>query len=543
MSLKDSLLRKGYLPQNTPPPFTSENIARYFLENAPRGYLMHLQKPLRSATYNASKRGLTRRMFSAVHPVTSHDMAEFVSSRWQEIISFCSKSRMSYSIPEHKKNADRALAINSHLALEEERIKRLSPYRFVATTDIARFYHSVYTHSLPWAYHGKARAKSDRRVRSRQLYFNRADALIRNGQDGQTVGLPVGPDASRVLAEVIATAIDLEFMDRIDSIDYCALRHVDDVWIGTNSHADAEKVLSLYREAIREFELDINERKTHIFSEDFTFTDFWPSEISSQLEFAIGSAGNRAKDRLRAALEHCFALAVRSRDDGVVKFVLRYIDQAELSDVHWDVIEPFLKRSAVHFGHTIDYVTRILVWRQLARNDLNIDAWSPILAAILDRHGQLGDDSEVCWTIYAHQVLKIEVPREVARRIVHNCGALSIVALLHSVDEGLLVHGIFSDVKKRLKTEADNGRFWPVFLEWKAMKWPRHQQIQITNGTLRELADYGSNIYKPYTLPAVFADIEEADFADVAFAIERRLSPYEEEGEPEEEWEEDTADF
>lgn len=96
--------------------------------------------------------------------------------------------------------------------------------------------------------------------------------------------------------------------------------------------------------AIREFELDINESKTRIYSEDFSFSDFWPSEISGQIEFAIASPERRAKDRLRSALEHTFSTAVSKNDDGILKYVLRYIDQHELSLDYWDVVEPFLKR-------------------------------------------------------------------------------------------------------------------------------------------------------------------------------------------------------
>ena len=532
MPLKDDLLRKGYLPDNVPPTFSSAPIADFFqLVEPPPGYLMEPNRPLRAATYNASKRGLTRRMFSAIHPVTAHDMAEFVASRWNEIIGFCAKSDISYSIPEHHEDADRAIVINSHSAMENEKLNRLSSFRFIVGTDIARFYHSIYTHSIPWAFHGKATAKSDKGVNSTQVFFNKADALIRNGQDGQTVGLPVGPDTSRIFAEMIATAVDLEFENRIERIDYSALRHVDDVWIGTNSHADAEKALSCYREAIREFELDINENKTRILAEDFGYTDFWPSEVSSQIEFAISTPGSRAKERLRSALENCFAMAVRRRDDGVLRFVLRYVDQNGLSRIHWDVTEPFLKRSAVHFGHTIDYVARILVWRHLAHDDLEINSWKPILGTILDKHGRLGNDSEVCWTIYLHHVLGIEISQDVARRIVRNCGALAVVALLHSVNAGLLNEDTFEDAEERLSTETDNGRFWPIFLEWKSMQWPRHERIAVTNHIIEGLSAYGVSLYKVTALPAVFHNLDEVNFGEVEFAIESHSSMYDEDEE------------
>ena len=361
MSLKDDLLKRGYLPENLPPAFTSEHIADHLPNAPPRGYLMNHRKRLQAARYNASKRGLTRRVFSVVHPVTAHDMATFVDTNWQQLTSFFQRTNASFSVPIPDPESRRALIITPHFSLQEAQYARLSSYRFVAYMDIARFYHSIYTHSIPWAFHGKASAKTSRGRRASQLLFDQADSIIRNGQDGQSIGIPVGPDTSRVFAEVIGTAIDIEFENRREGVECTLLRHVDDVWIGANSHADAEMALTRYREAIREFELDINENKTEFFSEDFSFSDSWPAELSAKVEFAVHSDDARAKHHLRSALEHCFALAVQRKDDGILRYVLRYLDQNGLNDGHWDVIEPLLKRSSVHFGHTIDFVGRILL--------------------------------------------------------------------------------------------------------------------------------------------------------------------------------------
>lgn len=254
----------------------------------------------------------------------------------------------------------------------------------------------------------------------------------------------MGPDASRVFAEAICTAIDLEFRRRCDDVSCAVLRHVDDVWIGVHSHAVAERALWRYREAIRAFELDINENKTRIYSDDFRFSDGWPTEIQRQLEFAINTPDRRAPERLRAGLEHAFSLAVSGGDDGVLKYVVRYLDQSDFQWKHWETVEPFLKRAAVHFGHTVDYVMRVLVWRHLAREDLDNKAWSAILATILDRHGRLGNDSEVCWGIYACMRLGIPIDRDVANNIVGNCGALSVLALLNCVELHRPLAGAYS---------------------------------------------------------------------------------------------------
>jgi hypothetical protein len=70
----------------------------------------------------------------------------------------------------------------------------------VLQTDINLFYPSVYAHTMPWAIHGKATAKVNR---ANKLLGNLLDSLVRCGQDQQTIGIPIGPDTSLLLAEIL----------------------------------------------------------------------------------------------------------------------------------------------------------------------------------------------------------------------------------------------------------------------------------------------------------------------------------------------------
>lgn len=524
MTLKDDLLRKGYLPENLPPAFSSGRIADYFQALAPNGFLSRGQNPVRSAIYNASKRGMTRRVFSAVHPIAAHDTARFIDARWPLIVEFFARNRHSFSVPEIVAGVDRALAIKSHAELEEEKLRRLARYRFVACTDVARYFHSIYTHALPWAFHGKAAAKDDWNPNSARIFFNRADQLVRFGQDNQTIGLPVGPDSSRVFAEIVGTAIDLRFQERADGLECNSIRHVDDVWIGANTHADAERALWWYREAIREFELDINENKTRILSDQFRFTDDWPLDLIEKLEFAAG--GTRQAEKLRGVFEHGFSMAVRNNDDAILKFLIRKLDQYELTHEHWSSVEPFLKRTSVHFGHVIDYVSRIIVWRQLSREDLEIESWSSILLNLLQHHGRLGNDSEVCWALYACVHLNIVIEDAIVQDILRTCGALSLCALLNCADLRLIGAGAFDVARDRLRSETARGPLWPVILEWHARGWPDRAAVTIDQEVIAHMAREEVTIFDPAVRPIVFRDVEETAFGTVGRAIEPRSSLY-----------------
>ena len=91
-------------------------------------------------------------------------------------------------------------------ALVERRAENRAKGRFILRTDIARFYPSIYTHVIPWAFHGKEQAKANRT----EGLGNELDRLVRTAQDGQTMGIPVGPDTSLVIAEAVAASLDAD---------------------------------------------------------------------------------------------------------------------------------------------------------------------------------------------------------------------------------------------------------------------------------------------------------------------------------------------
>lgn len=531
MTLKLDLLTKGYLPENLPPTFRTDNLGTYL---AGRAELFSRGKPTRAATYNASKRGLTRRVFSFVHPGTSHDLAEFIASRAPSLDQFIANSTFSMSAPRHTPDGDRAIEIAAHGELEEQRLVHLARYRFIARTDISRFYHSIYTHSVPWALHGKAAAKVEQRPNSAAIYGNRLDQILRHGQDGQTIGIPVGPDASRYVAEIIGTAIYTEFVARGGAGGSTVIRHVDDVWIGADTHAEAEAALWRYREAIRAFELDINEAKTRIHSDDFQFSDSWPTDVAAKIEFALDSPNRRVPERLRSALEHAFAMTASSSDDGVLKYTLRFLDRSIVPSQRWSTIEPFLMRSVTHYSHTVDYVARMLVWRHLARGDLDSARWSPVLHALIARHGRLGNDSEVSWATYAALRLEVDIPLPIATSALLNCGALTAVALLSAAAAGRIDPQAYDVAWPLVSSETGNGAFWPLLLEWKVRQWPRHAELQVRNELLADLIAEGLAIFDASRLPPVFEDVEFDDFADVDRAIEQRSSQYDDDDEEDE---------
>src|SRR5690554_2698236 len=106
MALKDDLLIKGYLPENLPPTFVAQALGGNLASR--NGWLTDGKNPVRSSPFNASKRGMTRREFSFVHPSTAHDLARFVADREAELTNHFALSDFSLSKPVHNPDLDRA---------------------------------------------------------------------------------------------------------------------------------------------------------------------------------------------------------------------------------------------------------------------------------------------------------------------------------------------------------------------------------------------------------------------------------------------------
>lgn len=77
--------------------------------------------------------------------------------------------------------------------------------------DINRFYGSIYSHSIPWAALGKTEALKQHKAKTLDKHWSsELDRLVRACNRNQTIGIPIGPDTSRVVSELVLSRIDHE---------------------------------------------------------------------------------------------------------------------------------------------------------------------------------------------------------------------------------------------------------------------------------------------------------------------------------------------
>ncbi len=230
LTLQNCIL-KGYFPAELVPGFTTKMLGTQInsisssipgMSIIVNGQRVHSSK---CCIHSIPKIQHHRRTLSIPNPFHQIKVFETIIDNWTTIKNEIKKSRYSLTKPMVNKHLQRA--INRQHSFSE--IPQIVPIlssnsRFVLKTDISRYYPTIYTHSIPWACHGKTFAK---RNRGPAHFGNVLDTNVRNTQDQQTIGIPIGPDSSYVISELIGSVMDQEIYQELG---VTGLRYIDDYY-------------------------------------------------------------------------------------------------------------------------------------------------------------------------------------------------------------------------------------------------------------------------------------------------------------------------
>jgi hypothetical protein len=277
-----NLLQKGYFPRELPPPFKTDSYANHVLGAAAAWSAGEKSKWRRCVAHNLARPGGLRRPLKIPNPVSYFVLAELISNHWPEIRMHTWKQRLSASRPYVLTNSSRSIIPRYHYG-ELPRIRNLRRrgHKYLLSSDIDQFYPSIYTHAIPWALHTKTTCKAELRRpgRGAHLLGNQLDKATQAMNDGQTRGIPIGPDTSLVLAEILLAAVDDALINQFGPL-VRGFRYVDDYELSCVKLSDAEKLLTALQGLLGEYELLINPRKTSLIELPAPLLDNWSVDLS-----------------------------------------------------------------------------------------------------------------------------------------------------------------------------------------------------------------------------------------------------------------------
>lgn len=151
------------------------------------------------------------------------------------------------------------------LDVEQRSIVLSLEYDYIAQTDIADCYGSIYTHSVAWALHGQNTAKKKRNDRT--LLGVELDNLLQDLNYGQTNGIPQGTTLMDFVSEMVLGYADIILSQKLrvaGITEYEILRYRDDYRIFVNHPTTGEEILKHISETMYFLGMKLNPSKTSI---------------------------------------------------------------------------------------------------------------------------------------------------------------------------------------------------------------------------------------------------------------------------------------
>lgn len=403
MNLRAILVR-GYFPKELPHPFNTKSYGKAIVAKLgalPKEFEDKKRTSIQ-AVHNLARAGALRRKLSIPNPTNFFRLSSFIVQHRKELYKLARKSKFSLTSPGSQA---KPRAINPRSTLDAgplERAKLRSTSRFILKADISRFYPSIYSHSIPWAIHTKPVAKANH---STLLIGNALDQLIRNSQDGQTIGIPIGPDPSLLISEIILGAVD----ERILYNGYAnGFRYIDDYEFGFKSYAEAENMLGVLQEELNLFELSLNPRKTSIFKLPIRIEKTWVSELRA---FAFRKTDKGQESDLLKYFDYSFEVSSQIPDDGALKYAISRLNGVKVLKNNWPMYQHLLSQCCLTEPGVVKFVIDQLA-RYATSFVINKNTFEECFNELIFTHAPLGHGSEVAWAIFSLILLKLPIHKK-----------------------------------------------------------------------------------------------------------------------------------
>lgn len=139
-------------------------------------------------------------------------------------------------------------------------------YNSLLKLDISKCFDSIYTHSISWALLSKESVK-EKISESNNTFAGLFDKLMQQLNYNETNGIIIGPEFSRIFAELILQSVDrdllliLEEKELHHKIDYEIFRYVDDYFIFYNDEPTKNHILENLQHRLKYYKLYLNVSK------------------------------------------------------------------------------------------------------------------------------------------------------------------------------------------------------------------------------------------------------------------------------------------
>ena len=430
----NALLRYNYLPigkkhpDDIPfPAFSTENftpaIADKLLENyARRRHGKEMVYGYDQIEYRTTRFNLVTRLMHIPHPSPYARLCKCLSENWDQLSYVCENPNSRENLAKHDK---KRLIMGKFEDLEQISVMNYSKfpdarYKLQISTgkfyrvkaDIASFYPSIYTHSIPWAVAGRDKAKVNS---DPQLWYNELDEAQRDVKRTETQGIPIGPATSHIISEFILSKVD----DVLRNDGYMFVRYVDDYECYCETRERAEKFVLKLEQELRNYLLGLNPKKMIIEELPLAYQDQWVVILRNNLP----SKDKPSPRDIMSFLDFAVDLQKDYPEGSVLKYATRTLaDSKKFNRNSADFFLKYLIALAVHRPSVLPILCQVA-------EENNVGSALDI-TPVLKQSIKFGRSDAICWSLYFMGIGDQKVSDDLAEEIIGTADCMSIAMLI-----------------------------------------------------------------------------------------------------------------
>jgi len=417
----ESLLSHNYFPEQKrdkeelPPIFSTRTftttVANQLCNEPLRGGRSVSQSGYDQVEYRITRYNNVSRPISIPHPMPYANLAGCISNNWNKLDYICSNAN---SLVFPKKHSDGRIIIMDYSKENiESDLSNSFGNKFRVRTDIANFFPSIYTHSIPWALVGFSTAKSNKHG---SVWYNRLDTYQRYTKRNETQGIPIGPATSNIISELILARVD----DKLSS-DFTYYRYVDDYICYCDTYEKADKFIRRLSVELWKYKLLLNISKTTIEPLPVTLSQNWILDLYTRLP-----EGKEINVTLAIRfLDYAVSIQNKTPDGSVLKFAAKSI-KGKLHKLARKSVLEYLLQLSLHYPILLPLLDSLFDNVTTAKKSFGYDKQ---LKKILDLNIINCRSDAMCWVIYYMLKFGIKINRARAKKVIETRDCLAITLI------------------------------------------------------------------------------------------------------------------
>ena len=305
--------------------------------------------------------------------------------------------------------------------------------RFIVQADIANFYPSIYSHSIPWALVGFMQGKQAHEGD----WFYEIDRRTQLLKRKETNGVPIGPATSNLIAETLLARVDEDLRKK----GFEFVRFIDD-YVGVfATYDEAEDFLLSLSKSLGKYKLFLNERKTVISPLPTPLSTEWIADLNTRQPRPLETSVQAVR-----FLDYAIHKQKQTPQGSVLKYAVKSILAEAKGEVAHAVLLYVLNLS-MYYPVVIPLINPLLDKLQITTFP-----YTEEINFLLSTHVRYQRSDAVSWLLYYVFKHHVSLPEKLAHDLIQTKDCLPILMLYYASPENQTLVVNFANRLVKTKT-------------------------------------------------------------------------------------------